>query len=185
MFDYITGDGAEDILKGFEAAFDGIIEGAKGWGSDLLGNFISGITSMFGKLKDTVSSAAQTVADYLHFSEPKYGPLSDFNESGGDMVKNFIASMESETTDLENALYDTAGTIATGWGGSLALSARAMTAPANDYQSGLSRIEQAITANVSGTESGTWVFPIYIGSDHVDTLVVDAIDRYNYATGGH
>lgn len=184
MFDYITGDGAEDILKGFEAAFDGIIEGAKGWGSDLLGNFISGITSMFGKLKDTVSSAAQTVADYLHFSEPKYGPLSDFNESGGDMVKNFIASMESEETDLENALYGTAATIANGWNSSMGLSARAAIAPTNDYQSGLARIEQAISSSAPG-DGGTWIFPIYIGTEHVDTIVVDAVDRYNYQTGGH
>ena len=56
-----------------------------------------------------------------------------------------------------------------------------------DYSGGLSRIEQAIVAaGASGAPEGaTWVFPIYIGGEHVDTIVLDAIDRNNYTTGGH
>lgn len=188
MFDYITGEGAEDILRGFEAAFDGIIAGAHGWGSDLLGNFIDGITSMFGKLKDTVSSAATTVSDFLHFSEPEKGPLSDFNESGGDMIENFIDSMNSKQAELEQAVANTASIISGGINGNYDVATTSNINQTVDYSGGLSRIEQAITAQVASAapaEGGTWIFPIYIGGDHVDTIVVDAIDRYNYQTGGH
>ena len=190
MFEYITGDGAEDILRGFEAAFDGIIKGAYGWGSDLLGNFIDGITSMFGKLSSTVSSAATTVSDFLHFSEPEKGPLSDFNESGGDMIENFIDSMNSKQAELEQAVVNTAGIISGGLNGNYDVATTSTINQTVDYSGGLSRIEQAITAQVAAAaaapgDGGTWIFPIYIGGDHVDTIVVDAVDRYNYTTGGH
>lgn len=188
MFEYITGDGAEDILRGFEAAFDGIIKGAYNWGSDLLGNFIDGITSMFGKLSSTVSSAATTVSDFLHFSEPEKGPLSDFNESGGDMIENFIDSMNSKQAELEQAVANTAGIINGGLNGNYDVATTSTINQTVDYSGGLSRIEQAITAQVAAAspgDGGTWIFPIYIGGDHVDTIVVDAVDRYNYTTGGH
>ena len=57
-----------------------------------------------------------------------------------------------------------------------------------DYTGGLSRIEQAITASVATQGAGdvaSIVIPVYIGGDHIDTIVVDALDRYNYSTGGH
>lgn len=184
MGTYITGDGADDLLKSFSSAFDGIIEGAKSWGGDLIQNFIDGISKMFGKLKDTASNAASIVADFLHFSEPKYGPLSDFNESGADMVKSFISSMESEYGELESALYDTANVISGGWNSSLEVSANAATNRTSDFESGFASITQALSG-LGGADGGTWVFPIYIGSEHVDTFVLDAIDRYNYQTGGH
>lgn len=184
MFEYITTDGADDILEAFQAAFDGIIAGASTWGSDIIQNLIDGITSMLGSLGDAVASAAQVVADFLHFSEPDKGPLSDFNESGADMVQNFIKSMESEQADLENALYDTASIINRGWDNSFEISANAAVRHTNDFDSGFANIQSAISS-MPGADGGTWIFPIYIGGEHVDSLVVDALDRYNYQTGGH
>ena len=179
MVEYMLGDGKDDIFDAFQSAFDGIINGAKDWGGDLIQNFIDGISKMFGKLKDTVSNAASIVADFLHFSEPKLGPLSDFNESGADMVKSFISSMESEEADLESALFNTASVISQGWNGSAVAQSAVGTS-----DNALAGLEQAISsmANMNGA---TLVFPIYIGSEHVDTFVLDALDRYNYTTGGH
>ena len=181
MGEYITGDGADDLLKSFTAAFDGIIAGASGWGSDLLSNFIGGIESMFSGLTDAVSNAASIVADFLHFSEPKKGPLSDFNKSGADMVENFIDSMESEQAALETALNDTAGLIGQDWNHSYSINS--MVNHTSDFDSGMSRIEQVLSSgNLNGA---TIVIPVYLGTEHIDTVVVDAIDRYNYQTGGH
>ena len=187
MGEYITGEGAEDILKSFQAAFDGIINGAKTWGSDLIKNFISGITSKFSDLGKAASSAAQKVANYLHFSEPEMGPLSDFNDSGADMILNFIDSMNKEQSALQDALNQTAGIIDKGMDHSYDIATQSNITQHVDYSGGLSRIEQAIVAaGASGAPEGsTWVFPIYIGGEHVDTIVLDAIDRNNYTTGGH
>ena len=56
-----------------------------------------------------------------------------------------------------------------------------------DYSGGLSRIEQAIVsqAATSGAEGASIVIPVYIGGDLIDTVVVDALDRANYQSGGH
>lgn len=179
MGEYITGDGASDLLASFQAAFDGIINGASGWGQDLLGNFIDGISSMFSKLRDTVSGAASLVADYLHFSEPKTGPLSDFNESGADMVKNFIGSMESEETALESALFNTANVISQGWNDNAVAQSAVGTS-----ENAFAGIEQAL-AGIQNMNGATIVIPVYLGTEHIDTVVLDAIDKYNYTTGGH
>lgn len=186
MIEYITGDGADDILDAFQAAFDGIIAGATGWGSDIIGNLIDGISSMIGGLVDCVSGVASTIADYLHFSEPEKGPLSDFNESGSDMMQNYIESMMSQRAALEEAVADTAGIVAAPFDTDYSIATKSDVHQTVDYTGGLSRIEQAITAQASGAAEGaTIVIPVYIGGDHVDTLVVDALDRYNYLSGGH
>ena len=187
MFEYITGDGADDILQAFQAAFDGIINGAGGWGADIIDNLISGITSMFSSLTSTVSDAASIIADFLHFSEPEKGPLSDFNESGADMIQNYIESMQSQRTALENALADTAGLIASDFDSDFNVATDSNVHQTVDYTGGLSRIEQAITsqAAAAGADGATIVIPVYLGNELIDTVVVDAVDRYNYSTGGH
>ena len=142
-------------------------------------NFIKGMTDNASKLAKQAEDLAGTVSSYLHFSEPEKGPLSDFNESGADMIQNFIDSMESEKYDLERAMNDTASIIGNG------MSAEVAVQPFSNSvsDSGLASLEQALTSR--GTEGGTWVFPIYLGGDLIDTVVVDALDRYNYQTGGH
>ena len=186
MVTYITGDGADDILEAFQAAFDGIIAGASTWGSDIIQNLIDGISSMISSLTSCVSGVAETIADFLHFSEPEKGPLSDFNESGSDMMKNYIESMESQRAALEAAVADTAGIIAAPFDTDYSIATSSNVHQTVDYTGGLSRIEQAITSQAASAGEGSQiVIPIYIGSEHVDTLVVDALDRYNYQTGGH
>lgn len=187
MFDYITGDGADDILEAFQAAFDGIIAGAGDWGSDIISNLIAGITSMFSNLTSTVSDAATIISDFLHFSEPERGPLSDFNESGGDMIDSFIQSMYSQRAELEAALNDTSGLIAGDFDTDYSIATDSNIHQTVDYTGGLSRIEQAITsqAAAAGAEGATIVIPVYLGNELIDTVVVDAVDRYNYSTGGH
>lgn len=184
MIEYISGDGKDDLLESFESAFDGIIEGAKTWGSDIIGNLIDGIGEMVGKLRDKVSSVADTIADYLHFSVPEKGSLSDFDESGGDMIQSFIDSMMKQRRALQEAVNDTAGIIGTGLENSYDITAQAMVNRTTDYGSGLSRIEQAMTAPAS-SQNGTMIFPIYIGQELLDTVIVDAIDRNNYTSGGY
>lgn len=180
MGKYILGEGKDALMKSFGDTFGRIISSAASWGSDMIQSFINGIKKMIGKLASAVSNVAKTISSYLHFSEPDIGPLSDFSESGGDMIDEFIKSMQKEQPALAAALNQTAGLIGSGWD----VGSQAMVNRTTDYEGGLSRIEQAV-ASVGGSGEGTWVFPIYIGGDHVDTLVVDALDRHNYLTGGH
>lgn len=187
MVEYITGDGADDILDAFQAAFDGIIKGASSWGSDIIQNLIDGIGSMIGGLVDCVSDVASTIADFLHFSEPEKGPLSDFNESGADMIKNYIDSMKSQEMALREAMGDTAEILASPFDTDYSIATQSNVHHTFDYTGGLSRIEQAITSQAASLDAGaaTIVIPVYVGGDLMDTVVVDALDRANYISGGH
>ena len=72
------------------------VNAAKNWGKDLIDNFVSGIRQKWNDLKSTVSSVAKTVWDYLHFSEPEKGPLSNFHTFGRDMMQLYAKSIKDE-----------------------------------------------------------------------------------------
>ncbi len=67
----------------------GIVSDAWAWGSDLIGNFIDGIWAKAGELWESVKEIARGVKDFLGFSEPKEGPLSNFHTYAPDMMKLF------------------------------------------------------------------------------------------------
>lgn len=70
------------------------------WGVDMIQGLIDGIMSMIGKVVDAASTVAGKIADYLHFSVPKLGPLSDFDESAPDMMRLFAQGIK----DNENLI---------------------------------------------------------------------------------
>lgn len=181
MCEYITTDGAEDLVKNFMAVFGLLSDDAVKWGKDLIQGFIDGIKKMMGNLKSTVSNVASTIASFLHFSVPDVGPLADFDKSGGDMIDEFIKSMNRETPELEAALNNTASIINSGLDGQAVQGANT----AASIEGGLSRLEGILSSAV-GSGSGIMItVPVYLGSEHLETFVIDTIDQYNYATGGH
>ena len=189
MGSYFLGEGKDKLLKSIGDAFGKIISAAANWGADMIQGFIDGIKRMVGKLTSAVSNVAKTIANFLHFSEPDLGPLSDFSESGSDMIQSFIKSMNSQQNALRRAVSQTAAIIDSGMSDSYDIATKSTVQQTVDYTGGLSRIEQAISAQAlpAGAVAGPAriVIPVYIGSDHIDTIVLDAIDRNNYTSGGH
>lgn len=98
------GRGIVDEIKG---GFDEKLENAKTWGEDLISNFVSGITQKWEALKNSVKGVAQTVKDFIGFSEPKKGPLSNFSSFAPDMVDLFIQGLQQGQRRLQNQLADT------------------------------------------------------------------------------
>lgn len=138
------------------------------WGADIIANLLSGIESMRQKLKDKVSGVASDIADFLGFSVPEKGPLSDFDKSGPDMIDLFASGIESELPVLEAALNVAANTISTG-----------MTPDYTDQLTGLNRGLNALSEQEINITA-----PIYIGDDRLDTAVLKAQRRANYIGGG-
>lgn len=96
------------ITAGLEiigALWEGIKEGIFGafeWGADLISNFVQGIFSGVGKLWDGIKGIAGGIADFLGFSEPEKGPLSDFHTYAPDMMQLFAKGIK----DNESIVYD-------------------------------------------------------------------------------
>lgn len=100
-----------EIKDGFSEG----VEAAKEWGSDLIDNFIGGIKEKWENLKNTVIEMAQMVQDFIGFSEPKMGPLSNFHTYAPDMMDLFAKGIKDNkhkiTGELSTALYGVENTI--------------------------------------------------------------------------
>lgn len=88
--------GAQEIFETLSGVFGKIgdflrnlYESAKSWGHDLIQNFIDGIKERIQHFIDTIKGIAQSVRDFLGFSEPKLGPLSNFHTYAPDMMELF------------------------------------------------------------------------------------------------
>lgn len=100
-----------DVKNKISEAFSNIINLALTWGKDLLQNFINGIKSKIQGLVDTVKNVGRKVKDFLGFSEPDKGPLSNFHTFAPDMMKLYAQGIKGNTWRVEDAAADAAGQI--------------------------------------------------------------------------
>lgn len=82
------------------------------WGVDMIQSLIDGIRSMIGAVADAVMEVAETIASYIHFSEPDVGPLSHFNSFMPDMMKQMAEQIEAGRYQVKIAAANVAGDIA-------------------------------------------------------------------------
>ena len=91
-----------DFVEKVKDGFMEKVKAAKEWGKDLISNFIDGLLAKWNKLKSTVSDIAGSIADFIGFSEPEKGPLSNFHTYAPDMMDLFaqgIRENERVVTD--------------------------------------------------------------------------------------
>ena len=98
-----------DAIHNIGDWFANLGKNALNWGKDLVTNFINGIKGMWEDAKRTVSNFAGMIRDFLGFSEPKEGPLSDFHTYAPDMVKLFTQGLKDNEQLVANQLAQTFG----------------------------------------------------------------------------
>lgn len=107
-------DALSDIMINISDWFSQKWQDAKTWGSDLINNFIQGIKDKWESLKQTVSDVAGSIADFLGFSEPDKGPLSNFHTYAPDMMDLFAQGIKDNedviTTQFNSSLKPIANT---------------------------------------------------------------------------
>lgn len=77
------------------------------WGADLVDNFVDGIVSHWKTGIEEIKDIAGDIADYLGFSEPEKGPLSDFHTFAPDMMDLFISGIENNEDALRRQIAST------------------------------------------------------------------------------
>lgn len=97
-------DAAVNIGDQIFNVFREIAASAWTWGVDLIGNFINGIVAKAGELWDTIKGIANGVKNFLGFSEPKEGPLSDFHTYAPDMMELFAKGIRDNEGMLKNTV---------------------------------------------------------------------------------
>lgn len=86
----------DEVWSGLSEAISSAVQ----WGKDLISNFWSGIESKLSWLWDGVKGIAGGIADFLGFSEPKKGPLSNFHTFAPDMMNLFMKGINDNKDKL-------------------------------------------------------------------------------------
>ena len=153
------------------------------WGADFIGGIVNGIKSMIGKVGDAVSSVADKIRSFLHFSVPDEGPLTDYESWMPDFIGGLAKGIEKSRGIIENAMN--------GVTSDLTITPRVMAAQGGYSSSAassgdlISGINTALnTALAGGGAAGDIVIPVYIGGDMIDEIVVTAQQRMNLRSGG-
>ena len=174
------------VKGGFDKAvgfIKGLASQAFQWGADFVGGIVNGIKSMIGKVGEAVSSVAEKIRSFLHFSVPDEGPLTDYESWMPDFIGGLAKGIEASRGMIEQAMQGVAG--------DMTVTPRVMAAqggysgPAASNGDLISGINTALnTALADGGAAGDIVIPVYIGGDMIDEIVVTAQQRMNLRSGG-
>lgn len=96
-----------DLLENVKDGFFEFIDDAVEWGEDLIDNFIEGIENKAGELVDDIKEIAGDIADYIGFSEPEKGPLSNFHTFAPDMMNLFMQGIKDNKLKLDSTINST------------------------------------------------------------------------------
>ena len=144
-----------DIIQTIKDAIMEKVSEAQTWGKDLIQNFVDGIKGALNLVGDAVKAVAQKIKDFIGFSEPAEGPLSNFHTYAPDMIALFTEGLEDSKMKLQSTLTSV------------------LELPQNDMQM------QAIDGG-----GAPITIPVYIGQEKLDTIIVNAQSRYNLMSGG-
>lgn len=94
--------------------FTDLASEAISWGSDMIENFRDGIISGVSAVLSEVREMAESIKDYIGFSEPDKGPLSNFHTYAPDMMKLYAQGIRQNIGMVEDAAAQAAGAIGMG-----------------------------------------------------------------------
>ena len=119
----VIGNIYSTIVNGFQNAINFITSlpsRALGWGRDIINGVINGIRNAIGGLVSAMSDVANTIASFIHFSEPDEGPLSNFHTYMPDMMRQIAQGIRNGIPQVENAMNSMAQSMVPSMGGARA-----------------------------------------------------------------
>ena len=133
------------LVSDITSSFTGLVSDAFSWGADMISNIIDGIGSMLESLWDTVTDIAGGIADFLGFSVPEEGPLSEWaqNNPGKDMIQLFIDGIENAEQPLLQKVENISTDINEGFADGLKKLAKIVDIVATFIQDKFSGLEDA------------------------------------------
>lgn len=132
------------------------------WASDMIDNFVNGITGGIERVGNAVSGIADEVRAYLGFSEPEIGPLSDFHTFAPDMIELWNDTLEESIPSLSIGMNDMADYVA---------SNMPSLSDVNDNDFGVINMPPIVLQN-------------YIGNEKIDEVMINSRQRIDYVSGG-
>lgn len=100
----LTGGKLGEIKDAFFNKFNEIKDNALTWGKDIIDNLVAGIKAKIEAVKEAVGNIAQTIKEFLGFSEPEKGPLSNFHTFMPDMIDLMTKGIRQNIGKVESAM---------------------------------------------------------------------------------
>lgn len=141
--------------------FSNLAENALTWAGDMIDNFVAGISAGVGAVGDAISSVASTVRDFLGFSEPDLGPLSNFHTFAPDMVDLFAQGIDESLPTLGVSLNNMSGYVADNM-----------------------PVMNGDNITPYGANNQPIVVQAYFGTEKFDEYVVNSRQRTDFISGG-
>ena len=156
-------DAGASLMNKVKSAIMEKVNAAKQWGKDLIQNFIDGIKAKARALLDGVKNIAQGIKDFLGFSEPEKGPLSNFHTYAPDMMQLFAKGIK----DNEHLITDQIGK-SFDFGTSIVDSIKT---------TGTVSTDTALASEIAGLRNDVKNLKIYLSTGALVGGVTDGIDR--------
>ena len=102
----------DKIVEGFNNAVNyvkGLVGSAWSWGADMVQNIINGLRDKINDLANAVIDVANTIRDYLHFSVPDKGPLTDYESWMPDFMQGMAKGIEKSRSLIQGAIKNVSG----------------------------------------------------------------------------
>ena len=100
-----------NVVEPIAEFFGGLVEDAVTWGADIMSSIVDGINSGIQWVVDAVSGVAQDIKNFLGFSEPEEGPLSNFHTYMPDMIDLMTTGIRAGRTKVREAMSELAGDV--------------------------------------------------------------------------
>lgn len=192
LVNYITGDMFTDITDAFGGIFEDIISSAFDWGKDILQGICDGFAAMWDTFTGWIGDIAGYVGDWLGFSCPVAGPLSDWdvNNPGKDMLQLYGSGIEAGIPGLMDDINLAANAIKTSVNADFDITGATLdntmnliaNGSANDYSGALGQINGSLSV-MAGADRQV-IIPVYIGQERIETIVASANVNNNFISGG-
>lgn len=177
--------GMSDTIKN---TFSNLSSKSSDWGKDLVSNMASGIKNNIHKVTSAVSSVANKIKDYLHFTEPDTGPLSNFHTYMPDMIDLMVKGIKDNTSKVKNEMENLAGTM------SYTINTEPLTSidtttsrinPINVQSSNfVERFEDALSGfNISNNTDRPIYLTVKVGDKKLGQIVLDDLRDKTRRTG--
>ena len=151
-----------NIIEAFAQLGPMLLSDAAEWGGDLIDGLVSGISNGISYVQDAVAGVAQGIRDFIGFSEPEKGPLSNFHTFMPDMFDLLTEGVEEGTPEFEATLNRTLSMPTLG---------------------GTAAIAEGYGSFGGGSEIMTPV-NIFIGQEKLDTIMLRSAQNSTYRRGG-
>lgn len=101
-----------EILDDVSSYFSELPTKFYNWGSEMLSNLAKGIEDGIGWVTEKIGAVGNTIASFIHFSEPDKGALKNFNSWMPDMMHQMAQGIENGRYLVQRAMADVSSDMA-------------------------------------------------------------------------